>query len=176
MSTVRGCAWQKALPLIVAPLGPLSASPQVSGSHGCGVAAPTTGTYTLDHRGVTRTYGLNMPSGYDQHRPARLVLVFHGRGGDEGEFLGDTTVVGESNRRGYIVVAPRGLGSGAPDRSNNSWTFRGSATGVLIFRAIAPIIGLPHRGWPASAGKARRNAHAADYRPFGQYGAARKLG
>ena len=36
----------------------------------------------------------------------------------------------EANKRGYILVAPRGIGSGIPDHSNNSWTFRGSNTGL----------------------------------------------
>jgi hypothetical protein len=33
--------------------------------------------------------------------------------------------------RGYIIVAPRGLGSAAPDANPNSWSFRGSTTGVV---------------------------------------------
>jgi poly(3-hydroxybutyrate) depolymerase len=88
------------------------------------------GTYTMTHRGVARTYELFVPGGYSNKIPARLVIVFHGWGGDEKEFMGDRTVIGESNARGYIVVAPRGIGSGPPDNRKNSWTFRGSATGL----------------------------------------------
>jgi poly(3-hydroxybutyrate) depolymerase len=116
---------------VVTAFGSPCAWAQAAGTPGCGLAAPASGTYTLVHAGVTRSYGLAMPSAYDPHRPARLVLAFHGWGGDTTEFLGDATVVKESGRRGYVLVAPRGLGSGAPDRSNNSWTFRGSDTGVV---------------------------------------------
>jgi len=108
-----------------------NASAAVAGTPGCGSGVPTSGRYTIAHGGTIRSYVLKVPSSYDVARPARLVLVFHGWGGDESEFLSDPTVVAESNRRGYVVVAPRGIGSGPPDRSNNSWTFRGSATGVI---------------------------------------------
>lgn len=85
----------------------------------------------MQHAGLSRSYELRMPSGYDSIRPARLVLVFHGWGGDESEFLGDPTVLAEAARRGYVLVGPRGIGSGPPDNRKNSWTFRGSATGVI---------------------------------------------
>ena len=37
-------------------------------------------------------------------------MVFHGWGGDENEFLADKNVTTLADERGYIVVAPRGLG------------------------------------------------------------------
>ena len=97
---------------------------------GCGAAAPSSGTYTLPHRGHDRIYRLYVPPRYQHDVPSRLVVLFHGWGGNEDEFLGDSSVIGEAAARGYVLVAPRGLGSGAPDHSNNSWTFRGSATGL----------------------------------------------
>jgi poly(3-hydroxybutyrate) depolymerase len=102
--------------------------------------APRDGTYTLAHGGHARTYGLRLPAAYDPRHPAPLVLVFHGWGGDESEFLADPAVVAESSRRGYVLVAPRGLGSGPPDSARNSWTFRGSATGVIGEGAAATPI------------------------------------
>ena len=105
--------------------------PDDAASGGCGGTAPPSGQYTLEHGGELRHYQLSVPANHDPTKPARLVLAFHGWGGDESEFLGDRTVVEESSRRGYIVVAPRGLGSGAPDHKNNSWTFRGSASGII---------------------------------------------
>ena len=113
---------------LLAVLVPLVASPQ---SSGCATVAPKSGAYTLRHGSATRLYGLRLPAGYDGRHPAPLVIAFHSWGGDEREFLGEPSVVAESSRRGYILVAPRGLGSGAPDHKNNSWTFRGSATGVV---------------------------------------------
>jgi polyhydroxybutyrate depolymerase len=79
---------------------------------------------------VTRTYRLFVPSHYSPGTPHPLVLVFHGWGGDESEFLGDRNVTTLADERGYIVVAPRGLGSVAPDSNRNSWSFRGSTTGL----------------------------------------------
>ncbi len=112
----------------------------VQETSGCGAPVPSSGLYTIEHGAIARSYALKVPSGYDSHHPSRLVLVFHGWGGDESEFLSDPTVVGESSRRGYLVVAPRGIGSGAPDHANNSWTFRGSAEGAIANgTTITPI-------------------------------------
>ena len=99
-------------------------------SQGCGERGLTSGTYTMQHSGLTRSYRLHVPTGYNANQPARLVTIFHGWGGDENEFLNDRTVIAEADARGYILVAPRGLGSGAPDFSLNSWSFRGSTTGL----------------------------------------------
>jgi poly(3-hydroxybutyrate) depolymerase len=100
-------------------------------SAGCNTSAANSGPYTFRHGTVSRHYGLSLPANYDARRPTRLLLAFHSWGGDEREFLDEPSVVAEASRRGYILVAPRGLGSGAPDQSKNSWTFRGSATGVV---------------------------------------------
>jgi len=117
--------------IIVSAFFAAAASPAVPGTSGCGSAAPASGVYSIPHGQIERPYELTVPSSYETARPARLILVFHGWGGDESEFLGDPVVVSEANRRGYVLVAARGLGSGAPDRSKNSWTFGGSATGVV---------------------------------------------
>jgi predicted esterase len=58
------------------------------------------------------------------------VVIFHGWGGNENEFISNSTVVTEANKRGYILVAPRGLGSDGGDGSRNSWSFSGSTTGL----------------------------------------------
>ena len=121
-----------ALLSIVIALGAPCARAEVPRSLGCGVTAPASGSYTMSDGRISRTYRLSVPTSYDAARPTRLVLVFHGWGGDESEFLSDPTVLNESSRRGYLVVAPRGIGSGPPDQKNNSWTFRGSATGVIV--------------------------------------------
>ncbi len=97
---------------------------------GCEAAGLSSGTYTLPHGGLTRTFRLYVPPGYTSTVPSRLVMLFHGWGGNEDEFLGDGSVIDEARTRGYILAAPRGLGSGAPDHGRNSWTFRGSATGL----------------------------------------------
>lgn len=109
-----------------APTEPSTASPACTN----GAVPPASGTYTLDDQGVTRTYQLFVPSSLSTDAPAPLVAVFHGWGGDENEFLGAQVVRAEAEARGYVLVAPRGLGSGAPDQSFNSWSFSGSTTGL----------------------------------------------
>jgi polyhydroxybutyrate depolymerase len=108
------------------------ASGAATPSNGCGKAGLTSGTYTMvdPGSGMTRTFRVHVPTGYNKSTAAPLVAIFHGWGGDESEFLNNKTVTSLANQRGYILVAPRGLGSGAPDSSNNSWSFSGSTTGL----------------------------------------------
>ncbi|MFC1695102.1 alpha/beta hydrolase family esterase [Pseudomonadota bacterium] len=97
---------------------------------GCDNSTLSSGTYTMQHGGLTRTYRVHVPRGYKSSMPTPLVTIFHGWGGNEDEFLRNRTVRSEADKRGYILVAPRGLGSGAPDDSYNSWSFSGSTTGL----------------------------------------------
>ena len=98
---------------------------------GCGHAPPANGIHTMVHHGIVRTYSLRVPASYEATHPQRAVLAFHGWGGDEHEFLDAAEVVRESDRRGYILIVPRGVGSEEPDRRNSSWSFRGSTTGLI---------------------------------------------
>ncbi len=95
----------------------------------CGSDGFNSGIHTMEHGGFTRTFRVHVPTGYDANTPTPLVVIFHSWGGDENEFIGNETVNSEADKRSYILVAPRGLGSGAPDNSYNSWSFRGSTTG-----------------------------------------------
>lgn len=81
---------------------------------------------------LERVYRVHIPPQYKQAKPAPLVLAFHGWGGDENDYLDVPLVRDESDRRGFIIVAPRGIGSGEPDEKNNSWSFRGSTSGVDV--------------------------------------------
>ncbi len=105
-----------------------SAEPQ--GSAGCEAETFTSGLYELEHGGLTRSFQVFVPASHDPETPAPLVLVFHGWGGNEDEFLGSADVRDEAEAHGYIVAAPLGLGSGQPDRSWSSWAFSGSTTGL----------------------------------------------
>ena len=57
-------------------------------------------------------------------------MLFHGWGGGQNDFIADATVTSQANQKGFILVAPAGLGSGEPDNTFNSWTFSGSASGL----------------------------------------------
>ena len=112
--------------LLLAPLNIWAANP----SAGCGTDGWSSGTYTMQHSGITRTFRVYVPRGFRNNAPAPLVTYFHGWGGNENEILGSKKVTSQADKRGYILVAPRGLGSGSPDQSNNSWSFSGSTTGL----------------------------------------------
>lgn len=56
--------------------------------------------------------------------------MFHGLGGSENDFLLDQSLISLANQRGYLLAAPRGLGSNAPDYRMNSWSVRGARTGL----------------------------------------------
>jgi polyhydroxybutyrate depolymerase len=113
----------------VNPAGPTVANPSTGCSAASGILTDS-GTYTMSFNGIERTFRLHVPQGYNTTSASPMALVFHGWGGNEDEFLGDTTVTGEADQRGYILVAPRGIGSGSPDNSYNSWSFSGSTTGL----------------------------------------------
>lgn len=96
----------------------------------CGDPLQGTGTHEFTFEGLTRTYRLSLPPDASANQPMPLIMVFHGWGGDESEFLQFDRVIEAAGQHGYALVAPRGLGSGAPDQHNNSWTFSGSDTGL----------------------------------------------
>ena len=120
------CGITLAVLLTLTPLATWAVTP----SEGCGSNGWGSGTYTMDYAGVTRTFRVHVPKGYNRNNPAPLVTIYHGWGGNENDFMRSKKVRSEADKRGYILVAPRGLGSGAPDQSFNSWSFSGSTTGV----------------------------------------------
>ena len=85
---------------------------------------------TLEIGATTRHFRIFYPADYlaNAHNP--LVILLHGWGGNEDSFLDLDVLRQTADARGVVLVAPRGLGSGAPDYGNNSWTFSGSDTGV----------------------------------------------
>lgn len=99
-------------------------------SAGCGTSGPASGIYQLADGDLTRTYRLHVPAGYDPTRPAPMALVFHGWGEDENAILNEKIVTDTADAKGFILVAARGVGTEGGDENYNSWTFRGSATGI----------------------------------------------
>lgn len=97
---------------------------------GCGASTWTTGARSIDHGGIERTFRVYVPSGYDPAVSAPLVLAFHGWGGDGSEFIDDATVTAEADARGYVVLAPDGLGAEEDGSHPSSWSFSGSTTGL----------------------------------------------
>lgn len=96
----------------------------------CAATTWSSGRHTLDRPGLVRSFRVHVPATYNPEVPAPLVLAFHGWGGDGAEFLDDPTVTAEADARGYVLVAPDGLGPDEPGRPASSWSFRGSTTGL----------------------------------------------
>ena len=96
----------------------------------CGKPGLSSGTYTMMHDGKTRSFRVHVPTNYNKEVKTPLITIFHGWGGNENEFLDNATVTSLADERNYILVAPRGLGSGPPDNSFNSWSFSGSTSGL----------------------------------------------
>ena len=107
-------------------------TPQESPTAGVGCSGPsrTAGEYTLNSQGVERAFRVHTPTGYASETEYPLIIAFHGWGGDTGEFLDNAVVRSESDQRGYIVVAPLGLGQEEPGNPLASWSFSGSTTGL----------------------------------------------
>ena len=88
------------------------------------------GDYTLQQGEVERTFRVRLPQGYDPEKPHPLAVLFHGWGGGQGEFLNNAVVRAESDERGYVLVAPLGLGGEEAGNQPASWSFSGSTTGL----------------------------------------------
>lgn len=109
---------------------PVEAAAAAKPTESCDAKTLHTGLHDFTFEGISRSYRLTLPPRTDSVAPIPLIMLFHGWGGNEDEFLQFDDVVAAASERGYALVAPRGLGSGVPDEHNNSWTFRGSATGL----------------------------------------------
>ncbi|MAD07801.1 MAG: hypothetical protein CMP86_10370, partial [Gammaproteobacteria bacterium] len=102
-------------------------------SYGCNSGASSltkSGNYKLTYEGIERSYRLHLPRSYQSTSAYPLVMLFHGWGGDQNDFLQDKALIREADERGYILVAPTGLGSGEPDFAPNAWSFSGSTSGL----------------------------------------------
>lgn len=97
---------------------------------GCGRESLTAGVHEFSFAGIPRNFRLTLPPDAEAGQPVPLILMFHGWGGNEQEFLRFDSVVAAADQQGFAVAAPRGLGAGEPDQHNNSWTFSGSDTGL----------------------------------------------
>jgi polyhydroxybutyrate depolymerase len=78
------------------------------------------GTYTdrtLVYRGVTRTYDLRVPTGYDGTTPVPLVLDLHGLGSNKAQQRAVSGLAPRADTEGFAIAWPNGTGSGAA----NSW-------------------------------------------------------
>jgi polyhydroxybutyrate depolymerase len=71
--------------------------------------AATDSSQTIDVGGVARQYLVHVPLSYDRARPASLVLVFHGGGGEAAGMERISGMNEVSDRHGFIAVYPQGV-------------------------------------------------------------------
>jgi poly(3-hydroxybutyrate) depolymerase len=121
----------------LAPTWGVGATP----SSGCGKTLAS-GVYQMTDQNVTRTYRVFLPSGYQPSIAYPMVMVFHGWGGDE-----------EVESK-LCVDTARVFASGGSNGGMFAWELGQNTGSAPIFRAIASLIGLPHRGYVDSPGKA----------------------
>jgi polyhydroxybutyrate depolymerase len=67
-------------------------------------------TRSIEHQGLTRTYRVHVPQGYDAATPTPLLLAFHGGGGNMDQMAADSNygLISKSEAAGFIVVFPNG--------------------------------------------------------------------
>ena len=70
------------------------------------------GTHTLTHAGLERTYMLYLPAGYDGRGALPLVVNLHGRGSNAGEQAAYSRLAAAADEHGFIVATPDGTGEG----------------------------------------------------------------
>jgi pimeloyl-ACP methyl ester carboxylesterase len=107
---------------------PPSSGPQTVDNGSCPATNWDAGSMSITHNGIERQMRVYIPSSYKSDTPSPLILAFHGWGGDENAFLGNSTVRNQLDEHNYIMIAPVGLGSS--ESSLASWSFRGSTTGL----------------------------------------------
>jgi poly(3-hydroxybutyrate) depolymerase len=95
----------------------------VAVSPGCGTSSPlTSGTFTLDVDGSEREYVLDVPSGYDENHPYRLIFVWHPLGGSASQVVNGGYDGLKSRANGSaILVAPDGLNGSAAGINGQGW-------------------------------------------------------
>ena len=139
---VEGQKWDITLSFDTATQGfaltEISSAAAGGGNTAC-TSAWQSGAYTLERDGVIRSFRVHIPDNPSISGPYPMVVVFHGWGGDEDECLKRAPVTTEADARGYVVVAPLGLGGEEPGNHYASWSFSGSTTGLDGTPEAGPI-------------------------------------
>ena len=93
------------------------------GSPGCNSANPLkSGTYTEKINNVDRQYIVDVPSGYDNSKPTRLIFVWHPLGGTASQVAnGGYNGLKSLSNNTTIFVAPNGLQGSNSEASGNGW-------------------------------------------------------
>ena len=66
--------------------------------------------YRSDLDGALMPYRIFVPSNYDKARPWPMIVLLHGRNGDENTFMQSNVLQAQAQERGYIIAAVNGRG------------------------------------------------------------------
>ena len=106
-------------------------------------SGPDFETHSLQAEGLTRSYLLRIPPGIDPNRPAPLVLVLHGGGGNAGQVCRrDAGVSALADEQGFIVACPQGVESNWNDgrRIDDYQAMRADIDDVGFLQAVVADI------------------------------------
>jgi len=98
-------------------VGAATATPQAQGCTPARTHASGDFDQTITVGGISRTYILHVPAGYDGTKFAPVVLAFHGVAQTGRQMLDYTRLGSLADQRGFIAVAPDG--TGIPSRWNS---------------------------------------------------------
>jgi polyhydroxybutyrate depolymerase len=95
---------------------------QGTGSPGCGSANPLkSATITVDVDGKSRSYILDVPTGYETSTKYRLIFVWHPLGGHANQVAPGYNGLKALSNNSTIFVAPEGLNGSNGEASGNGW-------------------------------------------------------
>jgi polyhydroxybutyrate depolymerase len=96
--------------LVVAASAPRLVSPPVASAAVCSPLphAPGNVARTIVSGGITRTYELHIPPGYDGVTPMPLVLDYHGRGSNIAQQIFVADLYARADAQGFLVATPQG--------------------------------------------------------------------
>jgi polyhydroxybutyrate depolymerase len=120
--------------------GPTNTAGGSSGGAAGGGSAPSSScagltgsrdkTLSLTHRGLSRSFLVHLPNGWDGRTPRPVVLNFHGRNSTPSQQILLSGMNSLSDREGFIAVHPQGIG--------NTWN-AGACCGEAQTRAIDDV-------------------------------------
>lgn len=77
--------------------------------------------FSLKHNGLSRTFIVHVPPGYDANKPLPLVIAFHGGGGSARAAVRHFRLDEKADKEDFIVVYPQGTGRVVAGHMFGAW-------------------------------------------------------
>lgn len=101
-------------------------------SIGCGADSPLSGSFTIDVKGTTREYVVEVPANYDSNTPYKLIFAWHGLGGTAAMTARGWFGLGAYADNSAIFIAGQAQGQGM----NASWAIHPDESDMDYTRAM----------------------------------------